>query len=181
MCNKKGIKMPEVTYTITVDKEMFPFVPGSEVVVRDNATGNWKREIFLGCIRKYKNYPYVCSDNRFAECHKRSTHAHLIGTNHPADTPACAKCGKAMPDCACEQELAQEYEFKPFQQVLVRDEEKNEWVAAIFSHENKTLWYKYVYVCTSWIIWQYCIPFEGNEHLLGTTNKPQIKYNADLI
>ena len=164
MCNKKGIKMPEVTYTITVDKEMFPFVPGSEVVVRDNATGNWKREIFLGCIRKYKNYPYVCSDNRFAECHKRSTHAHLIGTNHPADTPACAKCGKAMPDCECEHE----YKFKPFQQVLVRDEENQEWAADIFSHVKDE-----GYMCAGDAWWKYCIPFSGNEHLLGTTNEPK--------
>ncbi len=173
----------QVTYTITVDKDRYPFAPDSEVVFRHHSLNPWSKGRFV-YKHNVDDFPYQCVDSTgymntscvdtYNECYSLSTHAHLIGTTYPADTPACAKCGKAMPDCACEHE----YEFKPFQQVLVRDKEYHEWTASIFSH-NKEFDYKYTSI--SGVNWKFCIPFEGNEHLLGTTNKPQIKYNADLI
>ena len=53
---------------------------------------------------------------------------------------------------------------KPFDQVLVRDSESSEWRANLFSHKNIDEPYYCVYAS-----WNYCIPYEGNEHLLGTT------------
>jgi hypothetical protein len=58
-------------------------------------------------------------------------------------------------------------EFKPFQKVLVRYNFSSEWKAAIFSHRSKEF---FVANCMSW---SQCIPYEGNEHLLGTTEAPQ--------
>lgn len=53
--------------------------------------------------------------------------------------------------------------LKPFDKVLIRDFDKNMWCASIFSHTWKNLYY-----CVG--IWHnQCIPYEGNEHLLGTT------------
>lgn len=57
-----------------------------------------------------------------------------------------------------------EHQFKPFEKVLVRDNRNEAWRAAFFSYINE---YKR-YVTTS-MAWKYCVPYEGNEHLLGTT------------
>lgn len=60
------------------------------------------------------------------------------------------------------------HQFKPFDKVLVRDIDENEWECSLFSH----IYEEGYYVCVgSW--WMQCIPYEGNEHLLGTTNKPE--------
>ena len=56
-----------------------------------------------------------------------------------------------------------EHQFKPFEKVLVRDCRSEAWRAAFFSYINE---YKR-YVTTS-MAWKYCLPYEGNESLLGT-------------
>lgn len=62
------------------------------------------------------------------------------------------------------EDIKTEYQFKPFEKVLVRDRSCDAWRAAFFSYINE---YKR-YVTTS-MAWKYCIPYEGNESLLGTT------------
>lgn len=57
--------------------------------------------------------------------------------------------------------------FKPFDKVLVRDDENNIWYANYFSHYREDEDYPYVCIDSSY---RYCIPYEGNEHLLGTTD-----------
>lgn len=60
-------------------------------------------------------------------------------------------------------------ELKPFDKVLVRDRDDREWGCDIFSHLGDK---EGVFICLfSW--WRQCIPYEGNEHLLGTTKKPE--------
>ena len=59
------------------------------------------------------------------------------------------------------------HQFKPFDKVLVRDNDECDWVCNIFSHMDSDN----EYVCL-YMRWPLCIPYEGNEHLLGTTNKP---------
>lgn len=62
----------------------------------------------------------------------------------------------------------QKPELKPFDKVLVRDGDDDEWVCDFFSHiDERDLFY-----CVgTWF--KQCIPYEGNEHLLGTTKKQQ--------
>ena len=59
-----------------------------------------------------------------------------------------------------------EYQFKPFEKVLVRDSYDDVWRASFFSH-IKEIDGRYVTTC---VTWKFCIPYKGNEHLLGTTN-----------
>lgn len=60
-------------------------------------------------------------------------------------------------------------QFEPFDKVLVRDSDHSKWECDIFSHLGDK---EGIFVCISdW--WRQCIPYEGNEHLLGTTNKPE--------
>ena len=78
---------------------------------------------------------------------------------------ALAKEGKAW-DSEKKQvvELKHKIEFKPFDKVLVRDSKLDKWRANLFGYIDKDECYHCVYVN-----WAYCIPYEGNEHLLGTT------------
>lgn len=55
--------------------------------------------------------------------------------------------------------------LKPFDKVLVRDGAKYEWRIEFFSHTQNEV-YMFACLVDSWI---QCVPYEGNEHLLGTT------------
>lgn len=61
--------------------------------------------------------------------------------------------------------------FKPFDKVLVRCNKESVWRCELFSHYN-TFNKQCPYVCLS-SVYKYCITYEGNQHLLGTTNNPQ--------
>lgn len=78
---------------------------------------------------------------------------------------ALAKEGKAW-DAEKKEfvDLKPKWTPKPFDKVLVRDSKLDKWRANLFGYIDKDECYHCVYVN-----WAYCIPYEGNEHLLGTT------------
>lgn len=78
---------------------------------------------------------------------------------------ALAKEGKAW-DTEKKQivDLKPKVELKPFDKVLVRDSKSDNWRANLFGYIDKDEYYHCVYAN-----WAYCIPYAGNEHLLGTT------------
>lgn len=84
---------------------------------------------------------------------------------------ALAKRGKAW-DAEKKQivDLKPKVELKPFDKVLVRDSKSDYWRATLFSHINENGCY-----CCMWASWSYCIPYEGNESLLGTTKDVEDK------
>lgn len=57
--------------------------------------------------------------------------------------------------------------FKPFDKVLVRDGINEEWSINLFSYYDRED-QEYPYVCISGR-YEYCIPYEGNEYLVGKT------------
>lgn len=59
--------------------------------------------------------------------------------------------------------------LKPFDKVLVRDDNDYEWVNAFFGFYDTDTTEKYPFVASG-CRWAQCIPYLGNEHLLGTTN-----------
>ena len=60
-----------------------------------------------------------------------------------------------------------ESKFKPFDKVLVKDGINEEWSINLFSYYNRED-QDYPYVCISGR-YEYCIPYEGNEYLVGKT------------
>lgn len=64
--------------------------------------------------------------------------------------------------------------FKPKQWVLVRDDDEWEWALTRFSHLSKGS--ASLFVCINGASFQQCIPLDGNEELLGTTNMPDEEY-----
>lgn len=79
---------------------------------------------------------------------------------------ALAKKGKAWDaDKKMFVDLKPKVELKPFDKVLVRDNEDDIWEVSLFGYKDE-LYYR----CDNGIPWIQCIPYDGNEHLLGTTN-----------
>ena len=79
---------------------------------------------------------------------------------------ALAKKGKAW-DAEKKQivDLKPKVELKPFDKVLVRDFSRDKWSISFFSFKKEDC-----YVCINHCSWNQCIPYIGNESLLGTTN-----------
>ena len=59
--------------------------------------------------------------------------------------------------------------LKAYDKVLVRDTNEQVWVADLFSHVHDKPLGGYTFACVGHYSYQ-CIPYEGNEHLLGTNN-----------
>lgn len=76
--------------------------------------------------------------------------------------------GKYNPDTLQVEPVKPECPFRPFDKVLVRDNEGQIWNANYFSYyrENNK---DFLYACMD-NPYRFCIPYEGNEHLLGTTD-----------
>lgn len=67
-------------------------------------------------------------------------------------------------------DLKPKVELKPFDKVLGRNEKDDVWEADLFSHYRKESQYPFRCIGCSR---KYCIPYEGNEHLLGIRNNPE--------
>ena len=67
-------------------------------------------------------------------------------------------------------DLKPKCEFKPFDKVLGRNEKDDVWEAELFSHYREES--QYPFRCIGFAR-KYCIPYEGNEYLLGTKNNPK--------
>lgn len=61
--------------------------------------------------------------------------------------------------------------LKPFDKVLVRDSEDGVWKAGYFSNYDEDD-VSLPYICVG-SLYKLCIPYEGNEHLLGTDKSPE--------
>lgn len=124
-------------------------------------------ELELYCVKDDKEYPITCitrkgsyelftSEGRYfldysdAECM-------LFPSKDQRDWSKFGVGGKKI-----------KYQFKPFDRVLARDSDDEFWFSEHFGHiENDGS-----FICGGKKYSQ-CIPYEGNEHLLGTTNKPE--------
>lgn len=63
-----------------------------------------------------------------------------------------------------------EPEFKPFDKVLVRYDDREEWCLALYAYYREST---KLHRMVGGACWEQCIPYEGNEHLLGTTDNPK--------
>lgn len=89
---------------------------------------------------------------------------------------ALAKGGRRWnPDTKQIEDLFKNYEFKPFDKVLVRDYLEDKWMPNFFSCYDGTSEYKYGCIAgnsDNVVFCKYCIPYnEETKHLLGTTNE----------
>lgn len=126
---------------------------------------------FNTTINYYKDHTFGEAEVRDTECFSKATNEeratfiaaaekHYGGKYNP-ETLQVESVKVVEPKCS----------FKPFDKVLVRCNEDSVWRCELFSHYN-TFNKQCPYVCLS-SVYKYCIPYEGNQHLLGTTNNPK--------
>lgn len=125
-------------------------------------------EVELAKVFYYGEYPITCITKNGVYC--LFTSDGMLFCNY-SDTECMLFPSKEQRDWrefgVSDQE--NKHQFKPFDKVLVRDLDEHEWECSLFSHIDEEGYY----VCVgSW--WMQCIPYEGNEHLLGTTKKPEV-------
>lgn len=76
--------------------------------------------------------------------------------------------GKYNPDTLQVETVKPKCQFKPFDKVLVRDDDEKKWRASLFAYYDENS--KLPYVCIPYVHTQ-CIPYnEQTAHLLGTTD-----------
>ena len=71
-------------------------------------------------------------------------------------------------------DLKPKVELKPFDKVLVRDFEGQAWQVSLFSYKDSDSYY-----CCNGCSWNQCIPYIGNESLLGTTKDVEARYEEN--
>lgn len=170
--------------TLEVEKAQPEFKDGDIVFMK-----GIKSKLFANCIfilkGEYKDgderafyYAFYNADVKFTEAEYGNTKVHYslrLATDSEKQQlfDALAKEGKAW-DAEKKMivNLKPKIELKPFDKVLVRNQKTEEWSANIFSHTDKTDEYL-DYVCVNGR-WEFCIPYIGNEHLLGTTKDVEV-------
>lgn len=163
--------------TLKIEKSKFK--DGDIVFMKGIKGGYYANCIFI-LRSEYKDgderafyYAFYNTDDKFTIAEYGNTRVHYSlrpATDYEKQQlfDALAKKGKTW-DAEKKQivDLKPKVELKPFDNVLVRHQKTEEWRANIFSHTDKTDEYL-DYVCVNGR-WEFCIPYEGNESLLGTT------------
>lgn len=104
--------------------------------------------------------PLTYNNARFATEDEKQKLVDTLKASNEAEAKDCLKI------LGIEQK--QEYEFKPFDRVLVRDGNDDIWQANIFSHKEKDV--EYPYRCINGGYHE-CIPYnDQTAHLIGTTD-----------
>lgn len=157
--------------TLEIEKAQPEFKDGDIVVAEED--NYYDKVIFIAAIKddivskvlinvRYEDYEVHYNEYRFG--HNRSLR---LATDSEKQQlfDALAKKGKAW-DSEKKQvvDLKPNVELKPFDRVLVRNCKSENWRANLFGYIDKDGFY-----CCVWANWAYCIPYIGNESLLGTT------------
>ena len=162
--------------TLEIEKAQPEFKDGDIVFMK-----GIKSELFANCIfilkGEYKDgderafyYAFYNADDKFTEAEYGNTKVHYslrLATDSEKQQlfDALSKKGKRW-DAEKKEvvNLKPKVELKPFDKVLVRDSKSDKWRANLLDYIDKDEYYHCVYAN-----WVYCIPYIGNESLLGTT------------
>lgn len=163
--------------TLVVEKPQPEFKDGDIVFMK-----GIKSELFANCIfilrSEYKDgderafyYAFYNVDDKYTLDEYGNTKVHYslrLATDSEKQQlfDALSKKGKRW-DAEKKQivDLKPKVELKPFDKVLVRDFSRDKWSISFFSFKKEDC-----YVCINDCSWNQCIPYIGNESLLGTTN-----------
>lgn len=163
--------------TLEVGKEQPEFKDGDIVVAEED--NYYDKVIFIAAIKddivskalinvRYEDYEVHYNEYRFG----RNRSLRLATDSEKQQLfDALAKEGKRW-DAEKKEvvKLKPKCMFKPFDKVLGRNEKDDVWEAELFSHYREES--QYPFRCIGFAR-KYCIPYEGNEYLLGTKNDPK--------
>lgn len=160
----------------TLEIEKSEFKDGDIVFMKGIKGGYYANCIFI-LRSEYKDgderafyYAFYNTDDKFTIAEYGNTRIHY--SLRPATDSekqqlfdALAKKGKRW-DAEKKQivDLKPNIELKPFDKVLIRDFESQAWQVSFFGYKDRDSCY-----CCNGCSWNQCIPYIGNESLLGTT------------
>lgn len=137
------------------------------------------------CRKIYKRtiYFYVSIDETFgllSDDNRVSADEYRFATEEEKQRlfEALAKKGKRWnTERKVIEDIKKEHQFKPFEKVLTRDSKDSLWHIDLYEgmlgDDNE---YNYSCMAADWV---YCIPYEGNEQLLGTTKDVEEDYEGN--
>lgn len=156
--------------TLEIEKAQPEFKDGDIVYAESNT--EYPSAIFI-YHAKYKAISYACLYLNEQKTFHQNSYVYVGNMRLRLATEeqkkqlfdALAKKGKAWDaEKKIIVDLKPKIELKPFDKVLARNSNTQKWEADLFSFKSDTGHYH----CVGFIYNQ-CIPYEGNEHLLGTT------------
>ena len=155
--------------TLVVEKPQPEFKDG-DIVMSDSGTIVLVRGISLTRKIYYHAYmrnEYIYINQVEGEFFSRISRIKRFATDSEKQQffDALAKEGKTW-DAEKKQivDLKPKVELKPFDKVLIRDFGSQAWQVSLFSYKDSDSYY-----CCNGSSWNQCIPYIGNESLLGTT------------
>lgn len=163
--------------TLEIEKGQPEFKDGDIVVAKED--NYYDKVIFIAAIKdaivskvlinvRYEDHEVHYNEYRFG--HNRSLRLATDSEKRQL-FDALAKENKAWDaEKKMVVDLKSKCEFKPFDKVLGRNEKDDVWEAELFSHYREGS--QYPFRCIGFSR-KYCIPYEGNEYLLGTRNNPE--------
>lgn len=149
-------------------EEAIKFLSDTKVYVDGKSKEIQKKLFELGFDWPYKKQESIETDAPFLFIYKDMCISYSYSMNHFK--------GVENREISAEEILSitidEECEFKPFDKVLVRDEENEEWRAGIFSHITTETDSVFPFVTIN-SCFKMCIPYEGNEDLVRTNKSPK--------
>ena len=149
-------------------KKEFELKPFDKVLVRDSYTDVWEIDLFEYDKTDVSEYGYKCLCSSWMECVPFEGNEHLLGTTESPQEECPKEETEKKDEVSNNYGYPVEY-FKRNDIVLCRDAECEEWSITSFVAKGNE---QYPFQ-GHFYRWKNCIPYEGNEHLLGTTESPQ--------
>lgn len=163
--------------TLKIEKSQLKFKEGDIIKM---VWGDDNEYSGIGIFKKYdaseqKFSTYVFINEDFDECITWNNEGHLLCNS--ILTEATEEEKQRLFDILADRgkrwdakkkavvDLKSEVKLNPFDRVLVRNDKEDQWSANIFSYQVRDN----MYYCLGENYWRYCIPYIGNESLLGTT------------
>ena len=159
--------------TLEIEKTQLMFKDGdilSNSIIPNKPNGvfifkNYNENKNLNCYIGIDELGVLYNGTDLAWCSKDANVRYAIEEEKQRLFKALANVGKHWnAEKKVIEDIKTEYKFKPFEKVLVRNNHNEHWRAAFFGYINENKRYE-----TTSISWKYCIPYKGNESLLGTT------------
>lgn len=150
-------------------KNEIGFKAFDKVLVRDSYADVWEIDLFEYDNTDVSEYGYKCLHSSWRECVPFEGNEHLLGTS---DSPqeGCPKEETEKKDEVSENYGYSVEYFKRNDVVLCRDNKDSYWRIDVFLYKNDSS--SYPFRCNN-SVWLECIPYEGNEHLIGKTDNPE--------
>lgn len=156
------------------DGDVIAFNDSSDVNLPLSWVGIYKQPKVIS-NRSYWFYCIITSDHNF-----RGYDSWWVSNAHPATKEQRDLLFQKMKEAGYQwdadkkelKNIPKRYDIKNFHAgipVLVRDKDNQKWCYLLYSHYDNTYEDGICFNAGS-VDWRQCIPFEGNEHLLGTTD-----------